>query len=161
MVLSFVPAHIVPLRGDGQSAVAVSAFAAQLTAQVTTAAGAPLGGAVVEFTIEDDPTGSFFLLPALVSAVPALDAYRLPDGSTDTLRLNAQAMDATGERQNPPSPATLWSFEEAPTAPPDGIDVSRSTAACGRVPRRTVSCHRWVAVSGTHWMAKVLAGGGG
>ncbi|MEW2434336.1 hypothetical protein AB0952_09145 [Streptomyces caniferus] len=95
-----VATRIVALRGDGQSAVAASAFAAQLTAQVTTAGGTPVGGVVVEFTIEDDPTGSFFLIPALTSAVPALAPYQLPDGNTDPLDLSVHAPEPDGERQN-------------------------------------------------------------
>ncbi|MBL1109906.1 hypothetical protein JK361_35975 [Streptomyces sp. 5-8] len=95
-----VAAHIVPLRGDGQSAVAASVFGAQLTAQVTTAGGTPVGGVVVEFTIESNPTGSFFLTPALASTVPALAPYQLADGSIDHLRPSAEILQAAGDRGN-------------------------------------------------------------
>ncbi|MBL1109905.1 hypothetical protein JK361_35970 [Streptomyces sp. 5-8] len=95
-----VAAHIVALRGDGQSAVAASAFAAHLTAQVTTAGGTPVGGMVVEFTIESNPTGSFFLIPDLTSAVPTLAPYQLADGNTDPLHLSAHAAEPNGDHAN-------------------------------------------------------------
>ncbi|MEU6557855.1 hypothetical protein ABZ915_47840 [Streptomyces sp. NPDC046915] len=92
-----VPALIVPEHGQDQEAQAGLLFPLPLTALVTSPSGAPAGGVEVEFLIEGNPTGSFFLDPG----VPALANYLTPDGdgAADIARLTADTPQAAEDRQ--------------------------------------------------------------